>query len=243
MTAGGNGNPVSPEIITRVGAIDRTSPRAWLLRLDLGGTHFPFSAGQSVSVGLVTHALRKPYSIACSPRQARTSGCLELLVGIGPDGGPGVHLAPLMPGSLVGVRAAAGQFRLPHRLGGRCVLFVAGGTGIAPLRSMMWTALERVVPPAIDVLYSARTAGDLVFDAELRALHRSGRIRYWPTVTRQERGAWRGRRGRIDAAILSRALRGRAVCAVCGPAGFAAETLRLLEELGVRRSMVRREAY
>lgn len=235
---------MTSEISASIDAIDRSSPRAWHLRLRLGGAHFPFTAGQFVSVGLLTHALRKPYSIACSPGQARASGCLDLLVGLGPDGGPGAHLTPLAAGSLVGVHGPAGRFRLPRRLAGRNVLLVAGGTGIAPLRAMMWAALERQTPAAIDVVYSARTAADLVFDAELQALHREGRIRYWPTVTRRSGGsAWQGRRGRIDAALLRQALRERPACAVCGPAGFAAETLALLRHLGVHPQSLRREAY
>ncbi len=234
---------MASEITASVDVIDRSSPRAWLLRLGLGGAHFPFAAGQFVSVGLLTHALRKPCSIACSPGQARASGCLDLLVGVGSHGGPGAHLTPLAAGALVGVHGPAGTFRLPRRLAGRHVLLVAGGTGIAPLRSMMWAALERQAPAAIDVVYSARTAADLVFDAELLALHREGRIRYWPTVTRMTRGTWRGRQGRIDAALLRRALRDRPACAVCGPAGFAAATLALLQELGVRPQSLKREAY
>lgn len=234
---------MASEITASVDSIDRSSPRAWQLKLRLGGAHFPFAAGQFVSVGLLTHALRRPYSIACSPNQARASGCLDLLVGLGHDGEPGPHLTPLAAGSLVCVHGPAGAFRLPRRLAGRSVLLVAGGTGIAPLRSMMWAELERQAPAEIDVVYSARTAADLVFDAELQALHRDGRIRYWPTVTRQTPGTWRGRQGRIDAALLRRALRERPACAVCGPAGFAAETLALLRALGVRPQCVRRDAY
>lgn len=192
-------------------------------------------------MGLLTQAVRKPYSIACSPRQAREGGCLDLLVGLDGPRQAGPHLTPLAPGSVMGVSGPFGRFRLPLRLRRRGVLLVAGGAGISPLRSMTWAALERLAAPEIDVVYSARTPADLVFDGDFRRLHRSGRIRYWPTVTRQVGRSWRGRRGRIDAPLLARALRPGAVCLVCGPASFVVDMTGMLRERGVHSASIRRE--
>ena len=58
----------------------------------------------------------------------------------------------------------------------RPLLFIAGGTGIAPLRSMIRHALrDRACRAALELLYSARTPQDFAYLGELRALWRGGR--------------------------------------------------------------------
>jgi ferredoxin-NADP reductase len=123
------------------------------------------------------------------------------------------------------------------------LLFVAGGTGIAPLRSMLWSALDRLQPPAIDVIYSARTDSELAFAGEFTRLHRDGLIRYAPTVTRRATTTWRGRRGRIDRDLLQDVLRPRAVCLLCGSSSFIEDLSGILRTLGVRAGNIRRELY
>jgi NAD(P)H-flavin reductase len=234
---------MADDTIARVLDVTRVSRRAARLRLDLGGRAFPFAAGQAVSVGLATQHVRKPYSMACSPADTRRAKCLELLVGLDDDGRLGAHLEPSVPGSVIGIRGPFGRFALPPYRFGRSLVFVAGGTGIAPLRSMLRTALARLRPSPLDVVYSARTPDDLVFDREFRHLQTLGRLRYWPTVTRRAGTAWRGRRGRVDAALLRHVLRPLAVCLVCGPSEFVADMTETLYAEGVRRTNVRREEY
>jgi len=149
----------------------------------------------------------------------------------------------LSPGSVIGMRGPFGTFALPPYRLGRSLVFVAGGTGIAPLRSMLQAALARLRPSPIDVVYSARTPDDLVFDDELRRLQTQGRIRYWPTITRRAGAAWTGRRGHVDAVLLREVLRPLAICLVCGPAGFVTSVTEMAHAEGVRRTNVRREEY
>jgi NAD(P)H-flavin reductase len=231
------------EIVARVRDVQHVTPRACCVQLDFGGRAFRFAAGQSVNVGLLPQATRKPYSIASSPEQVRTTGCLDLIVGTDEDGRLGPHLEPLAPGSVVGVGGPIGGFALPSRAGGRPLLFVAGGTGIVPLRSMLWSAISRLSRPVVDAVYSARTPAEFIFDAELRRLHRSGRIRYVRTVTRPAGTPWAGRRGRIDETLLRRVRRPNAVCFVCGPDGFVRDVSAMLRSLGVRASQIRRDEY
>jgi NAD(P)H-flavin reductase len=231
------------ECVARVRDVQPVTPRACCVQLDLGGRAFPFAAGQAVKVGLLTQATRKPYSIASSPEQVRTTGCLDLIVGSGTHGLVGSHLDPLVPGSVVGVVGPIGTFVLPSRVGGRCLLFVAGGTGIVPLRSMLWSAVARLRPAVVDVVYSARTPAEFIFDAELRRLHRTGRIRYVRTVTRLAGTRWTGRRGRIDETLLRRVRRPNAVCFVCGPDAFVRDMSAMLRSVGAKASQIRWDGY
>lgn len=230
-------------LLTRVRSVARVSPRTRLLLLDTGRRAFPFTPGQAVLAGLATQHDRRPYSLASAPADVRRTGCLELLVGLNDDGSFGAHLDPVAEGSIVAVDGPLGAFGLPRGLSGRSLTFIAGGTGIAPLRSMIRDTLGRPVPVAIDVVYSARTRDDLVFHDELRAWHASGRLRYWPTVTRPEGQAWNGRFGRIDAVWLHAILRPRPICVVCGPPVFCDDMTAALRSLRVPARSVRRERY
>jgi NAD(P)H-flavin reductase len=233
---------VQAELTVRVRAIKRISGRITLIRVN-PGRPFPFVAGQAVMVGLATQRARRPYSIASSPGQVRETGLLDLLVGHDESGTPGAHLVPLAWGSMLGMGGPVGRFALPPGVARRDVLLVAGGTGIAPLRSMLWSALERTRPPAIALVYSARTPADLAFHTEFRTLQERGDLRYRPTVTRRAGSSWTGRRGRIDGEVLAQALGPSPVCLVCGSASFTTDMIALLRSLGVRPSNIRQEEY
>jgi ferredoxin-NADP reductase len=221
----------------------RETPRSLLLRLETSGVRLPFSAGQAAMVGLADRVARKPYSIASSPEAQRRSGVLEFLVEVGPDGQARPNLDGVGPGGRVAVEGPVGGFVLPRRLP-RDLLFVAGGTGIAPLRAMIASALARRRPPSISLLYSARTPGEFAFNRELLGLSRQGRLRLSRTITRKAGGSWRGRRGRIRQAWMDALVTGRApLCFVCGPEGFVADVTKMLREAGVPARRIRREQY
>jgi ferredoxin-NADP reductase len=162
---------------------------------------------------------------------------------VGPDGQPGPHLRGVAPGRRVAVEGPVGGFVLPRRLG-REVLLVAGGTGIAPLRAMMGSALRRRRPPRITLLYSARTPKEFAFVRELRSLSRQGRLRLSMTATREAHETWRGRRGRIRQAWIRALVGNRApLCFLCGPESFVADVTRMLRDAGVPARNIRRERY
>jgi ferredoxin-NADP reductase len=221
----------------------RETPRAALLRLDASAARFSFAAGQAALVGLAGRAARKPYSIASSPGELRRSGSLSFLVEVGPDGQARPNLDGVRAGSLVAVDGPVGRFVLPRRLPPE-LLFVAGGTGIAPLRAMIASALERPAPPRITLVYSARTPAEFAFAREWRRLSRSGRIRFCATATREAGSSWRGRRGRIRQAWIDAFVRRRdPLCFVCGPEAFVARLIEMLRAAGVAAPRIRRERY
>lgn len=234
------GQPAPRSIQARVDTWTRLSTRTALLRL-APGRPFPFRAGQYVRAGLAVQPDRRPYSIATSPGRVRASGLIELLVGLSDTGSAGPHLETLSRGSVVTVEGPSGTFGLPRALRGRHLLFVAGGTGIAPLRSMLLDAASRPVRPSMDVVYSARMPDELSFHEELVALAQAGATGYHPTVTRDAGPAWTGRRGRIDAAMLAPLAHPHSVCLVCGSSAFNDAVRVLLGGLGVPMRRVRTE--
>ena len=214
------------------------------MRIDLGGTAFPFSAGQAVMVGLAALGTMMPYSLACTPAQARGSGCLELLVGGDPEDRRGPHLGLASPGEAVMVSEPTGSFVLPAEIDQHHLLLVAGGSGVAPLRAQLWDALERHESRVVSLMYSARTAGDFCFEREFRRLHDDQRIRYIPTATRDVSPSWTGHRGRVDRFWLATLLAGEAtLCSVCGPIAFVADVTQMLVDAGVPEPSILRERH
>jgi NAD(P)H-flavin reductase len=220
------------------------TPRARIVRLDLGGRAFHYAAGQAVMVADHGSAERaRAYSIANAPAEAARDGWLELLVGLKPDGTPGPHLTA-RPGQAVDVDGPMGQFTFPDGPTERRFAFVAGGTGIAPLRAMLHAALARDAA-GITVVYSARTPEEFAYEDELRALAAAGKIELLLTVTRAEDGRWSGlRRGRIGRDELAPLVHDPAtLCFICGPPALVEEIPRLLEELGVAPERIRIEIW
>lgn len=216
------------------------TPRARSVRIDLQGSAFPYLAGQAVLVA--SHGQpRRPYSIAASPEESARDASLELLVGVDADGGAGPHLS-LELGALVDVEGPLGRFTFPTRPDERRFLFIAGGTGISPLRAMLHHALT-VPHDQIGMLYSARTPSEFAYEDELRSLAEQRLIELQLRVTR-EADEWSGTRGRIGRADLEPLVHGRAtLCFICGPPALVREIPQLLQELGVARQRVRTEEW
>jgi ferredoxin-NADP reductase len=197
-----------------------------------------------VFAGLEESPVRRPYSIACSPRQARRAGAIELLVQIDDHQAPDPHLERAVAGTLLRVEGPFGSFQLPSPLVEHHLLLIAGGTGIAPLRAMMWEALEREPAPAISVLYSARSAEEFAYWDELTALAGDGRIRFATTVTRDSAvSSWGGVRGRIGEPLIASMLEAApdTRCVVCGPAGLVETATLLLKQMGVSGNRIQTE--
>jgi NAD(P)H-flavin reductase len=228
----------------RIRDVGPATPRARLVRIDLLGQRFDYLAGQAVVVGDAGGAQRRPYSIASAPEDARATGALELLVGVDGDERPGPHLT-LAPGAPVEVDGPYGSFTFPDRPLEREFVFVAGGTGIAPLRSMLRHALLGPLPVRrAALLYSARTPDDFAFANEFHALASSGTIDFRQTVTRAADAQWPGSRGRIGRDALAPLVHGKdALCFVCGPAAMVDEIPKLLEDMGVARQRIKIEEW
>jgi NAD(P)H-flavin reductase len=220
------------------------TPRARIVRINLNGRALDYAAGQAVLIGTHGSELRKPYSIASSPEDATRDGFVELLIGVSAEGNAGPHLV-LEPGQLVDVEGPVGAFTLPERPDERNFVFVAGGTGIAPLRAMLRHAiLGPYTTRHVGLLYSARTPDDFAFVDEFRALASGGMIDFRQTITRDTEQDWTGARGRIDRAALSALVREPdTLCFVCGPAAMVNEMPSLLEEIGVARGRIRIEEW
>jgi ferredoxin-NADP reductase len=228
----------------RVRDVAPATPRSLIVQLDLDGAALEYRAGQAVLLGRRGEPVQRPYSVALAPFEARESGTLEFLVGLDSTNSPGGHLTDLAPGMRVDVEGPVGSFQFPEHPRERHFLFVAGGTGIAPLRAMMHEALARGEQWAVSVVYSARTADEFAYGDELRGLAKTRRIQLWQTVTREPAQAWTGWRGRIALHHLEEMVQDPdTLCFVCGPHALVEDVPRLLQQVGVATDRIRTEDW
>lgn len=228
----------------RIRDVVPVTARARLVRLDLDGHTFDYTAGQAVLVGNHGGAAKRPYSIASAPEDARRDRALELLVGVRETGEPGEHLT-LQAGAEVDVEGPLGSFTFPATIAEPHVVFIAGGTGIAPLRAMLRHAIAtQPAPRHVGLLYSARTPDEFAFADEFRTLASGGAIEFRQTITRETTLDWTGNRGRIDREALLPLIHGPdTLCFICGPRALVDDMPKILTDLGVPSERVRIEEW
>lgn len=119
----------------------------------------------------------------------------------------------------VGVRGPYGNGFPVERLEGNDLLLVAGGLGMAPLRSLLWYALDRRDRfGAVTLMYGARTPADMLFRDELVSLADRRDLSCLLTVDRDPVGGWTQRVGLLPSLFDGVTFQpGRTHAAVCGP--------------------------
>jgi ferredoxin-NADP reductase len=210
----------------------RATPTTRLLTVETSGQPFEFRAGQWANLGLSIGTL-KPYSIASAPGQH----ALEFLIR---EDGSGLELSRVPRGTQVHVEGPHGSFTLSDEArGGTDLLFVAGGTGIAPIRSMLHDTLAHARErgrPQCTLVYSARDEREFAFLPELRREARDGLMTLSLVATRRAPSRWKGLSGRLTAAILKAiVVNTNPVAYICGPEGFVSDVRTALGEMGVER--------
>jgi len=221
------------------------TPRAHIIRLDLQGQPFTYRAGQAAYIQPAGADKRRPYSIASAPEETAQNDQLEFLVQTDVTGASGLMPDWIRPGTMATVDGPLGSFVFPaeHPVE-QNFLFIAGGTGIAPLRSMLWHALLAERPGRIGLIYSVRSPEEFAYREEFEKLDRQGRITFRHTVTRSRSDGWTGRQGRIDAASLEDMVdSGNTLCFVCGPPALVGDIRPQLNALGVKDEQIRIEQW
>lgn len=127
----------------------------------------------------------------------------------------------------------------------RSLVLVAGGIGITPIMSIVRYAREATPEVPVTLLYSAPSADEHLYRAELEALaSRQPGLRCEFRVTRDGPLPADTVRGRIDEARLRETTADAdALYFVCGPAGMIDEVTESLARLGVAKERVRFERW
>jgi ferredoxin-NADP reductase/DMSO/TMAO reductase YedYZ heme-binding membrane subunit len=206
---------------------------------------FDFLPGQFLSLTLVIDAqkVRRSYTIASAPTRI---GYCELTVKREPRGLSSRHLHDAVKvGDMLEVRAPAGRFTFTGTEADSVVL-VAGGVGITPLMAQIRYLTDLSWPGDIYLVFSVKTERDIIFRDELDALRRRHpNLHVTITLTRDNRSAWTGERGRITPALLTRVVPQIAARRVfiCGPTEMTDPTRQMLRDLGLPDEAIRVESF
>ena len=219
-----------------------TTPTTRIVRIALDGAEFPYRAGQAASIAIEAGEPGTPYSIASAPAETRATGYLEFLVKVDGSNRFGARVAHLEPGLPLHVGPASGRFCVPDEALRQPLLFIAGGTGIAPLRSMIHDCLAGGRQDAIALVYSARNPEEFAYLDELRNLDSSGKLALTLTLT-GDATEWRHARGRAGDRHLADLATSRTLCFICGPPSMVTDVPQALIRLGVPREQIRTEDW
>jgi NAD(P)H-flavin reductase len=192
-----------------------------------------FVPGQFVSFEVtrpeLPYPLTRAYSIASPPD---SDGRIELLVNCVGGVGGSAYLFGLEPGQLTTFRGPSGSFTL--KSGTRDLLFVATGTGIAPIRSMLWSLAHTSSARNITLFWGLRSERDLYLQDELEQLHTALPRFSFVTTLSQPAAGWTGATGRVDALVESRisSVSGLDVF-LCGNSAMIGDITALLRRKGL----------
>jgi len=166
-----------------------------------------FRAGQYLSVELEIGGIRvtRPYSISSSPAEAAEQGFLELTVQRR-EGFAALHIwDQWRPGVRVSSSGPLGEFSYEPLRDRPRLVFLAGGCGITPFRSL-WRDIRANHPEVhCTILYGAGREEELVFRAELEALAASFPEQFLVHfVLAEPNPGWRGETGLLTAGLIRR---------------------------------------
>lgn len=212
------------------------------------GAPFEFDAGQWVNLRLPLPdgELKRAYSIASPPDGSAGFDVAVTRV----QGGPGSSFLHALPvGDTLDVIGPQGFFTRPLASAAPS-LFVATGTGIAPFRSMIHTALGAPHPMPMSLVFGVRHEGDILYREELERLTRANDALKVAFTLSRGGPAWAGRRGYVQTHVrdlwseLEGAGRGTPHIYVCGLARMVGAVRDLArKDMRLPRELVHTERY
>lgn len=156
-------------------------------------------------------------------------------------------LKTLAPGTEVALDAPWGSFTL-HSDASIPAVFLSGGIGVTPIRSIVLQAAHDKLAHKIVLVYSNRRPEDAAFLDELTAAQeRNPNFSLVATMTEMEKSSrpWKGETGFITQAMLLKSIGDleRPIFYISGPRAMVAAMRKILEDSGVKDDKIRTEEF
>ncbi len=230
--------------VAQVSAHVRDTPRCWRISLDVElGAWLP---GQHIDVRLTAsdgYQAQRSYSIASAPEE-RT---LDLVVERLDDGEVSPYLTDeLRAGDAIELRGPIGGYFVWQAGLGGPVQLIAGGSGVAPFLAMLEHHQAAGSDARLSLLYSARAEDDIIARERLDEHAQRAGVEIDITLTREAPDGWKGRIGRVDAAMLAEAVipaSEQPQVFVCGPTAFVEGVAEALVAQGHAPAVVKTERF
>ena len=187
----------------RIERMERLSDDLMRLHIALReGERIDFSAGQYINIVLGDGA-RRAFSFA-NPPQGGGSAAIELHVRRIPEGRFTTQVFTTMhEGDAIEFEGPLGRFTLAESE--RPILFVAGATGFAPIKSIVEDAFARGVRRPMQLYWGVQRANDLYLLELIEGWQREhDNFRFTPVLSQADASdPWPGRRGLVHDAMLA----------------------------------------
>lgn len=209
---------------------------------------FSFQAGQFIDLGLLDPPETdqegdiRAFTLASAPSEEdlmvvtrlRNTAFKRVLTGM-----------PLQ--TMVNIEGPFGNFTLPESAT-RPLVFLAGGIGITPFRSMLVEAATSNLSHRLVLFYSNRRPEDAPFLDELQSLQQEiPGYTFVGTMTQleQSENSWTGETGHLDYAMLIRHIQGieSPLYYIVGPPGMVKAYRTMLKDAGIRQVDIRTEEF
>lgn len=203
----------------------------------------PFQAGQYINLFVNIDGVEtaRPYAISSAPL---TRGHYDLTVKLVENGFvTNFLLNDINVGDQFQSTGPMGTFYHNPLYHGKDLVFLAGGSGIAPARAMIKDIADRDLPYKFHLVYASRYIDDVIFDEELAELDAAHNFLTITQVISRPPEGYEGRTGHLNADLIKE-LTGNPeskMFYLCGPTSFHDFCAEQLETLNVKARRVRIE--
>ena len=207
---------------------------------------FDFNAGQSIDLTLIdppetdAEGDKRAYSLCSAPYEPELQVAMRMR-----DTAFKRVLKSLPAGTELRLDGPFGTMVM-HEDVTRPAVFLAGGIGVTPFRSMVLDALHRNVPHTMYLFYSNRRPEDTAFLSELSE-HVSATFIFVPTMTaiEQSKVSWHGETGFITSSMIKKYVPpdARPIYYLAGPEAMVTAMRTLLQGDGVSSDDIRYEEF
>lgn len=240
-------NRLHPKRLTlRVSEIHKETAGTTTLRfVSTDGYLPPFQAGQYINIFVKIDGIRtaRPYSISSAPTQ---TAFYDITVRRVDEGFVSNYLLEdVKTGDLFESTSPDGYFYHNPLFHGKDLVFIAGGSGITPLMSMLREVTDRNLDRRIHLIYGSRDPEDIIFREELEdRASRHHNLTYSPVISEPPAG-YEGYTGFINAELIGKLTGDTAgkMFYLCGPEAMYRFCGPELEKLGIPKKRIRQEVY
>ena len=207
---------------------------------------FSYSPGQYMEFTLPhehsdSRGNRRYFTLSSSP----TEPTIDLGIKFYPNGSTfKEHLLTLVPGKTLMTGQLAGDFTMPTDTSKKLV-FIAGGIGITPFRSMLKYLTDKREMRKITLLYTNKTPQDIVYKDIFDQAEAVLGTKTVYTCTAAKPGEWNGRVGQITGDMIRAEVPdfAESIFYISGPHAMVSGVETTLQQLGIPHAQIKKDFF
>lgn len=154
-------------------------------------------------------------------------------------------LKSMPEGSEIKLDAPYGDFTL-HKTESTPAVFIIGGIGVTPIRSMVAQALHDKTNHQMTLIHSSKTPNEMPFFDDFSQMAKdNSNFRYIPVASDESPENWQGERGRVNEEIIKKHIHDLTspIFYLSGPEGMVKAMRQLLVNMKVNEDNIRTEEF